>query len=289
MKHAASGCSRQTSRKCAFFTDGHDNTKRNPSVDFTDVGNGKWLCNICKADVMTVKQAINHESSAQHSSRAEAYGLQTTSSAVRKPTSDILSSLRVEEERSHWTDLTPNLVSFWRRGLVAAEKGEEAESMHDFLDKLAEELRNSQGHWGSSPVEDDGWGWGSPAEDWTPAPDVWASAWSTPAAQVPQHVRHRREGSSSNTSMHQEGTIPERDGAHVDDNENDATPFSFVENFLQHHAVGARRRERMRTFYEVRDTFMTYNFRLLKRSLFKMPTEQKIRKIHEVISDLRGQ
>lgn len=181
-------------------------------------------------------------------------------------------------------DLTPNLISFWRRGLVAAERGEEAESMHEFLDKVEEELQSSRGCWGSSPVEDDGWGWGSPAEDWTPAPDVWASVWGTPVAQVPQQLRHR---SSSNTSMHQEGTIPKRDGAHVDDNEDEAA--SFVENFLQHHAVDARRRERMRVFYEVRHTFMTYNFRLLRRNIFKMPTEQKIRKIHEVISDLRGQ
>jgi hypothetical protein len=231
---------------------------------------------------MTIKQAVTHESSAQHSSRAEAYGLQAISSAVRKPTSDILPSLRrEEEERSHWMDLTPNLISFWRRGLVAAERGEEAESMQEFLDKVEEELQSSRGRWGSSPVEDDGWGWGSPAEDWTPAPDVWASVWSTPVAQVPQKLHHRREGSSSNTSMHQEGTIPKRDGAH------EAT--SFVENFLQHHAVDSRRRERMRVFYEVRHTFMTYKFRLLRRNLFKMPTEQKIRKIHEVIGDLRGQ
>jgi len=226
--------------------------------NFTDVGNGKWLCNICKADVMTIKQAVTHESSAQHSSRAEAYGLQTTSSAVPKPTSDILSSLRrAEEERSRWMDLTPNLISFWRRGLAAAERGEEAESMHEFMDKLEEELQSSQGPWRSSPIEDDGWGWASPAEDWTPAPDVWASMWDTPVAQVPQQLHHRREGS-----------IPERDGAHVGGNEDDAT--SFVENFLQCHAVDARRRERMRVFYE-------------------MPTEQKIRKIHEVIGDLRGQ
>ncbi len=234
---------------------------------------------------MTIKQAITHESSAQHSSRAEAYGLQATSSAIRKPTSDILSSLRrAEQERSHWTDLSPNLVSFWRRGLVAAERGEEAESMHDFLDKLEEELQSSQGHWGSSPVEDDGWGWRTPAEDWTPDPDVWASAWGTPVAQVPQQVHHRREGSSSMTSMHQEGTTPDRDGAH---NEDDAP--SFVENFLQHHTVDARQRERMRIFYEVSHTFMTYNFRLLRRNPFKMPTEQKIRKIQEVIGDRRGQ
>jgi hypothetical protein len=236
---------------------------------------------------MTIKQAVSHESSAQHSSRAESHGLQATSSAVR-PTTDILSSLRrAEEGRSPWMDLTPNLISFWRRGLVAAERGEEAESMHEFLDKLEEELQSSQGHWGSCPVEDDRWGWGGPAEDWTPSPDVWASMWGTPVAQVPQQVCHRREGSSSITSMHQKGTISERDGAHVDDNEDDAT--SFVENFLQHHAVGARRRERMRIFYEVRHSFMTYNFRLLRRNLFKMPTEQKIRKIEEVISDLRGQ
>ncbi|KAH9984652.1 hypothetical protein BJV74DRAFT_584050 [Russula compacta] len=239
--------------------------------NFTDVGNGKWLCNICKVDVMTVKQAVAHEGSAQHSSRAEAYGLQVTSSAARNPTSDILSSLRrAEQQRGHWTDLSPNLVSFWRRGLEAAERGEEAESMHDFLDKLEEELADpsNQAHWGSSPVEDDGWGWGAPAEDWTPTPDVWASAWGKPVAKVPakvQQVHHRREGSSSITSMHREGTIFDRDDAQ---NEDGAT--SFVENFLQRHAVDGRRRERMRIFYE-------------------MPTEQKIRKIQEVIRDLRGQ
>jgi len=237
--------------------------------NFTDVGNGKWLCNICKTDVMTMKKAVTHEISAQHSSRrAETYGVQATSSAVRNLTSDIISNLRrAEEDRSHWMDLTPNLISFWRRGLVAAENGEEAESMQEFLDKVEEELQGSQSHWGSSPVEDDGWGWGNPAEDWTPAPDVWASVWGTPVAQVSQQVHHRREGSSSITSMHQEGSIPGRDG-HVDDNEDDAT--KFVENFLQRHSVDARRKERMRIFYE-------------------MPTEQKIRKIEEVISDLRAQ
>jgi hypothetical protein len=236
---------------------------------------------------MTIKQAVTHESSAQHSSRAEANGPQAASSAVRNPTCDILPSLRrAEEERSHWMDLTPNLISFWHRGVVAAERGEAAESMQEFLDKLEDELQHSQDDWGS-PVEEDGWGWGSPAEDWTPAPDVWASAWDTPMAQVPQKVHHRRKGSSSITSMHPEGTIPERDGAHVGDDEDDAT--SFVENFLQHHAVDARRRKEMRIFYEVCHTFMTKDLRLLRRNLFKMPTEQKIRKIQEVISDLRGQ
>ena len=103
---------------------------------------------------MTVKQAMVHESSAQHSSRAEASGIQATSSAMRNLTSDIITSLRrAEQERYHWTDLSPNLVSFWRRGLAAAERGEEAESMHDFLDKLEEELAEQSRHWG---VEEDG-------------------------------------------------------------------------------------------------------------------------------------
>jgi hypothetical protein len=260
------------------------NMKTMPYVDFTDVGNGKWLCNICKADVMTIQQAVTHEGSAQHSSSVATYGIQATSSAARIPTSDILSSLRrAEEERNHWTDLTPNLVSFWRRGLAAAERGEEAESMHEFLDKLEEELaESSQGRWGSSPVNE--WGWGTPAEDWTPTPDVWASAWGTPAAQVPtkvQQVHHRREGSSSITSMHQEGTLPDRDEAHDDDNE-------FVENFLQHHAVDARRRERMRDFFEVRRTSDVHFTFVEAYDVFQMPTEQKIRKIQEVIRDLQG-
>jgi hypothetical protein len=209
---------------------------------------------------MTFKQAVTHESSAQHTSRAEAYGIQATTSTMRKPTSDILSTLRrAEQERNHWIDLSPNLVSFWRRGLAAAERGEEAESMQDFLDKLEEELAESQAQWGSSPVEDDGWGWGAPAEDWTPSPDVWASAWGKPVAEVPSKVRkvpHRREGSSSITSMHREGTIFDHDDAHDRENEDDNT---FVEKFLQRHAVDARRKERMRTFYEVRPTLVPLN------------------------------
>lgn len=244
----------------------------NHRENFTDVGNGKWLCNICKADVMTLKQAMAHESSAQHSSRAEAEASSTraTSSAMRRLTSDMISSLRrAEQERYHWTDLSPNLVSFWRRGLAAAERGEEAESMHDYLDKLEEELaeQSSQGHWG---VEEDGWGWGAPAEDWTPTPDVWESAWAKPVAEVPTKVQkvHRRREGSSITSMHREGSIFNQGDAHDDQNEDDAT--SFVEKYLQRHAVDARRGERMRIFYE-------------------MPTEQKIRKIQEVIHDLRGQ
>jgi hypothetical protein len=211
---------------------------------------------------MTIKQAVTHESSVQHSSRA-AYVQQATS-AMQNPTCDNLSSLRrAEEDRTHWMDLTPNLISFWHRGVVAAERGEEAESMQEFLDKLEDEVQSSQGHWGSSPVEDEGW-WGSPAEDWTPTPDVWESAWGKPIAQVPQKVHRRREGSSSITTMHQEVATPERDGAHVGDN----AP-SFVENFLEHHSVDARRRERMRIFYEVRLAFITYNFRLLRRNLFQ--------------------
>jgi hypothetical protein len=213
---------------------------------------------------MTVKQAMVHESSAQHSSRAEAEasGIQATSSAMRNLTSDIITSLRrAEQERYHWTDLSPNLVSFWRRGLAAAERGEEAESMHDFLDKLEEELAEQSSHWG---VEEDGWGWGAPAEDWTPTPDVWESGWGKPVVDVPTKVKkvHRRREGSSITSMHREGTIFDQGDAHNDENEDDTT--SFVEKYLQRHAVDARRSERMRIFYEVCHTPMTFDFRFVE-------------------------
>jgi hypothetical protein len=141
--------------------------------------------------------------------------------------------------------------------------------MHEFLDKLEDELagQSSRAHWGGSAVEDFGWGWGAPAEDWTPSPDVWASTWGKPVAGVPakvQKVHHRREGSSSITSMHREGNMFDIDDAHDDENEDDAG--SFVEKFLQRHAVDARRRERMRIFYEVRRTAVTFDFSLLMLS-----------------------
>ena len=202
---------------------------------------------------MTVKEALVHEVSVQHSSKAKVCDLQVASSSGNNPTFGTLSTHRVaEQEHGHWTDLSPRIVGFWRKGLEAAERGEEAESMHDFLDKLEEELaeESRQGGWGSSPVG--GWGWGTPAEDWTPAAEVWASGWGKPvAAKGPvntRHVRRRREGHSSTTSMHREGSVFERNGAGADDDDEDT---AFVENFLRCHGVDANRKERMRSFYEV--------------------------------------
>ncbi|KAI9445311.1 hypothetical protein H4582DRAFT_907457 [Lactarius indigo] len=244
--------------------------RNNLCIDFTDVGNGKWLCNICKADVMTVKQAMAHEVSMQHSTKAEVCNLQFASSAGNDPAHSMLSSRRVaEQEHDYWADLSPRIVGFWRKGLEAAERGEEAESMHDFLDKLESELaeKNRQDRWVSSPA--DGWGWGTPAaeaEDWTPAPDAWAAGWGKPVVTKgpanTRRVRRRREGNSSTTSMHREGSVFGRDDGDED--------TAFVENFLRGHGVDASRKERMRSFYE-------------------MPTDQKIQKIQEVIRDLRGQ
>lgn len=232
---------------------------------------------------MSVKQAIAHEVSVQHS-KAEVCNLQVASSSGKDPTFGSLSTRRVaEHEHDYWTDLSPRIVGFWRKGLEAAERGEEAESMHEFLDRLEEELaeESRQGRWSSSPVG--GWGWGAPAEaeDWTPAPDVWAG-WGKPVvAKRPAKARHvprRREGHSSTTSMHREGSVFEHNG-----NDDDA---AFVENFLR-HGVNPNRRERMRSFYEV--CTAPCGFQSLTHMTFKMPTDQKIQKIEEVIRDLRGQ
>jgi hypothetical protein len=206
---------------------------------------------------MTVRQAVIHEGQTQHMSKANVCRLQATSPTVQNPTSGILASLRMaEKERSSWIDLTSSLVSFWRRGLEAAERGEEAESMHEFLNKLEEEFggQSRQAPWGNSSVEVDGWGWGGPAEDWTPSPDVWGSGWGKPlAVGVPpsvQKVHHAGQGSSSLTSMRREGTAFDSNDARDDENHDEAA--TFVENFIQCHPVDARHRERMRDFYAVR-------------------------------------
>jgi len=103
---------------------------------------------------------------------------------------------------------------------------------------------------------------------------------------------HRSEGDDSTTSTHQEGTVfedGEEDDNEDDDegesddddddddydddndnegNENDNNDTAFVENFLRSQDVAESHRKKMRSFY-------------------KMPTNQKIQKIREVIDAIR--
>ncbi|KAI0271397.1 hypothetical protein BC834DRAFT_859293 [Gloeopeniophorella convolvens] len=260
MKHAASIGSLQVSPECVPLSLLRGQTQ--PATDFTDAGNGMWLCSICKVDsAMTAKQAMNHEVAPQHAMKAGASDLQVTTSMGRKPTHSMLADLGISgHEDGHWTEWSLNLIHHWRKGLEAAERGEETEPMHEFLDKQEEEWadRAKQDPW-AAPTND-AWELHAPGEDWTPAPGAWGKPLAMGLSGV-RHANHCARGASSATSMRQEDTRSERKNAR-----DDTAPF--VEEYIRGHDVDARRGDKMRVFCE-------------------MPTDQKIKKIQEMINDLR--
>jgi len=154
------------------------------------------------------------------------------------PKFHVYEDMRVRD-RQNWVDMCPDLIAFWRRGVEAAEKGEEVERMQEFLEKLEEEkeeLEKSMGAnpWDADPVHD--WGWNGGADDWGAHSAGWgadAGAWETPMAWS--------SGKSEGLQHH----------GHQDVVETSAP--SFVEEYAQRQSVGADRKEKMRRFYEVGD------------------------------------
>jgi len=185
-------------------------------------------------------------------------------------------------------DQVRDMVPFWRKGVEAAEKGEVLR-LEDFLEKLAAEDR-----WGVADV-DDPWGpsigpwpadhpWGAAvaggqADTWGKVADSpWGKAdpWGKVAdwavdddstlsmhvdRSVSRHEEHRRnksgaKGKGKKNRVRDHGKPGRQD------------PHMFVEDIARQQAVDAERKRRMHDFYE-------------------MPTQDKVKKIEEMVRNLR--
>lgn len=133
---------------------------------------------------MSLRQAVEHEQTAAHQAKAAAHDPwgppNTTWGDVRLQ--DFYSEMKVREKQQ-WVDQCPERISFWLKGVMAAERGEEVENMQVFLDELDKKREEyekglSEG-WGSVSWNNN-WGWGGGVKDeveqWQLPEDGWVQA-----------------------------------------------------------------------------------------------------------------
>lgn len=269
------------------------------------LGQDGWYCKICTIEerayleCMTGRAAIEHERTHEHARKLAKRELAETAEWleqqanpwVAKPVeldkSAPFESLRSFENMDH-VDKLRDLVPFWRDGVMAAERGEEAGRMEDFLERLEEEWKRSHA-WGKSG--DDGWGMDTGAELWgfTAGWDVPANNQGarTPAWGAQQKKRDDQgwapvgaawvmssETASEKMSVSSHGgqrrNIPSwsaRRGKQAKDRSRDVPEgedWKFVETVAQKEAATAEQTKRMHEFFE-------------------MPTQTKLQKIEEII------
>jgi hypothetical protein len=202
---------------------------------------------------MVLRQAVEHEqTSVEHSKRVEAYNPWTSPPAP--PDWDqvpdrfnVYHDLR-EQERRSWVDICPDLVSFWLRGVVAAERGEEVERMQQFLERL----ETQKDDWGQ-PIADNPWGmtvnpwerqWGIP-NDW----DVHSRNHKRPA---PRWDTHPESWSMRSDGIGHRAAKPGGDAlSSIDEDIMHADMSSFVEKYARRLHADAQRTTKMRMFSEV--------------------------------------
>lgn len=231
-----------------------------PLLDFSRIGGpGGWYCNLCTdpedADkkVMTLASARKHERGTAH-----AYKLAQLSSFNWLPdgpednsgwfVSTPYADLRAWEKQG-FVDRQKDVIPFWKRGVDAAERGEEAEKWEDFLDHL-EEKYNKNGGW---DVGSDGWG-----------RDYGANVWGV--AQDADHASHHDDGSRNRVNaawgLPDPTPVverPENRGWHGSgkrkrsrkDRVSDQDPWTFVEEVARQEAASAERTKRMHEFFSV--------------------------------------
>ncbi|TFY79767.1 hypothetical protein EWM64_g4247 [Hericium alpestre] len=243
---------------------------------FTSTGRDRWTCNVCtpadsKLIPMAAKQASNHERSLEHVhevDRAKAREWATSQQvrdwdAVSNPWAPVeaqdwaapaepqtLDEKRVHE-RYNWMEMSPEVIGFWRRGVEAAEKGEEVERMQGFLERLEADRENwKQGVAGDSwdvPAADNDWAWGAQGGTWGQQQD--AAGWGTSARSGGRRLRRQASNASGEDIAKADAT-------------------SFVEKYARRRSLTPQRQEEMQEFFE-------------------MPTQEKVAKIQEVIRSLR--
>ncbi|KAI0068317.1 hypothetical protein BV25DRAFT_1818709 [Artomyces pyxidatus] len=238
--------------------------------NFSRVNRGdQWYCISCtpahraSLESMNMKEAVKHEHTFDHLRNVgvrdpwqsppdgDAWALEPSRATV-------FDDMKVREHQT-WVDMSPDLVSFWRRGMEAAERGEQIERMHEFLESLENRPKDA---WGATGVE----AWGSPAGDWgwgAGVGDSWADKdWASQPKRGGWHLSGKSDGVQGRGSSGVASRHRERDS-------NPAAADALVEDFVRRQSIDSRRKEKMRMFLE-------------------MPTEKKIDKIQEMIRDLHA-
>ena len=203
---------------------------------------------------MTLKQAVEHErSSAEHSKQVDAYNPWASPPAPADWDQDpnrfnVYHDLR-EQERRSWVDMCPDLIGFWLRGIVAAEKGEEIEGMQQFLERLDSEPQKDG--WGL-PITDNPWGiTGNPWEQKWGNPSNWGARSRDRTRSAPRWEAHIESWSIRSGGIGHRAVKHDRDvGSAIDEDIIHADMSSFVEKYARRLHADAHRTNKMRMFFE---------------------------------------
>lgn len=183
--------------------------------------------------------------------------------------------VKMRESRVH-VDLVQDMVPFWIRGVEAAEKGEVLR-----LEHFLETLQDASDSWvGASPRTHDftqGWENAWTARDDNAADDGWgavnAGEWgiSDGSMRRRETPRRKRKHGAFEAKRQRGGGGPSsgrghrrsaKDRQHIQSN-----AYAFVEDVARQEAADEERKRRMHHFFD-------------------MPTDEKVKKIDEVIRDL---
>ncbi|THH18421.1 hypothetical protein EW146_g2556 [Bondarzewia mesenterica] len=248
---------------------------------FQKLPNGLWSCYLCTPhgrahlETMTMSQAMAHEKLVEHRAKANAWNPWDEPFAP----GDWYSPYDILETRDKvlWADHCSEMVAFWRRGVAAAEKGEQVEKLQDFflmMDKRKEKYdKGMEDVWASSRGADP-WGWdggvAADVEKWELAP---SDGWNPQAAAVSKRKPRKKSKKKKKQWPSSDHTVrPDEGGSDKMDvglatGEGDLS--SFAEKYARRRSVNAAQKEKMNTFLE-------------------MPTEQKVNKIQEMIHSLHA-
>ncbi|KAI0321381.1 hypothetical protein OF83DRAFT_330481 [Amylostereum chailletii] len=236
-----------------------------------------WRCTVCPSapsghvDVYSTSHALRHEQSDKHTQAVETHDPWTTTpraadwgdANLEKRVTDDWNAL----ERRDWVDRVPEKIGFWRRGVEAAARGEEPDRWQAFLESLDEEKKRMEHSLATDaygPAND--WGWGPAANevvnDWAAPPGAWGiPEWDRPMEDSSIKVQDWKQPHRSweSNSLLSDNSVPDGTPEGMD---------SFVENYARRQAVGSAKKVMLQTFS-------------------KMPTDQKVDKIQEMINSLR--
>ncbi|CCM05179.1 uncharacterized protein FIBRA_07388 [Fibroporia radiculosa] len=238
---------------------------------------------------MSGSDALLHERSHAHArkvARHESLEWQPADLSGWNPESTPYDDLQ-KWERQGRVDRLRDLIPFWQDGVLAAERGEEAGRMEEFLERLEDEWNRTDGYCGQDG--NDGWGRDTGEEVWGGG-DIWGVQTGEGGRQVlvtPQRQQNysewgpgERDWGVSLPSISdiplQSGNFPRQDvqsakarDSRTKDQILDRDRWTFVETVAKKEAASVERTRHMHKFYD-------------------LPTDRKVREIRQLIRFLQA-